>query len=65
MQTFLYVFLALGAGYLAVCISLESASITVQTLHSATLCSSTATQDVLVLGELQQDIANVPYRLFF
>lgn len=65
MQTFLHVFLALGAGYLAVCLSLESASIPVLTLHSAASCSSMATQDVPVLGEFQQDIAHVTYRMFF
>lgn len=65
-QTFLLlVFLSPGAGYLAVCIPLESASIAGLILHSATSCSSMATQHVLALGELQQDIAHVPYRLFF
>lgn len=38
---------------LAVCISLETSSIVVLTLHRPTSCSSMATQDMLVLEELQ------------
>lgn len=50
----MHMFLAPGAGSLAICIPLGSASITVLTLYSSTSCSSMATQDALVLGELQQ-----------
>jgi len=51
-HTLLCAFFYPGAGYLAVCISFKTSSIAVLTLHSAIFCSSTATQDVLVLGEL-------------